>query len=102
MIHANQNLSEIEKFHYLRSFLKDKVTEIIKSIEITTDNYKDAWCAVKERFNNKRWILQKHIRAIFEIISLIKENHIQLRELLDALLKHLRVLKAMKRPRCSG
>ncbi|KYQ59291.1 hypothetical protein ALC60_01690 [Trachymyrmex zeteki] len=81
LIHANQRLSEIEKFHYLRSSLKDKAAEIIKSIETTTDNYKDAWSAVKERFDNKRWILQKHIKAIFEITPLTKENHVQLREL---------------------
>ncbi|KYQ47217.1 hypothetical protein ALC60_13774, partial [Trachymyrmex zeteki] len=27
----------------------------IKSVEMTTDNYHDAWTAVKERFDNKRW-----------------------------------------------
>ncbi|XP_018402792.1 PREDICTED: uncharacterized protein LOC108779784 [Cyphomyrmex costatus] len=98
LIHNNQNLSEIEKFHYLRSSLKDKAAEIIKSIETTTDNYKDAWNAIKERFDNKRWILQRHIKAIFEIAPVTKENHAQLRELLDTILKHLRALKAMGRP----
>ncbi|XP_018367012.1 PREDICTED: uncharacterized protein LOC108763673 [Trachymyrmex cornetzi] len=98
LIHANNSLTEIEKFHYLRSSLKDKASEIIKSIETTTDNYKDAWDAVKERFDNKRWIIQRHIRAIFEAPSLLKENHSQLRELLDTISKHLRALKALKRP----
>ncbi|XP_039310746.1 uncharacterized protein LOC120358928 [Solenopsis invicta] len=98
LIHANENLTEIEKFHYLRSLLKDKAAEVIKSIETTTDNYNDAWAAVKERFDNKRWIIQKHIRAIFDAPALSKENHIQLRELLDTILKHLRALKAIKRP----
>ncbi|XP_018396261.1 PREDICTED: uncharacterized protein LOC108774612 [Cyphomyrmex costatus] len=98
LIHTNQNLSEIEKFHYLRSSLKDKASEIIKSIETTADNYKDAWNALKERFDNKRWILQRHIKAIFEIAPVTKENYVQLRELLDTVLKHLRALKAMRRP----
>jgi len=66
----------------LRSSLKDKAAEIIKSIEITTDNYQEAWASIKERFDNKRWIIQKHVRAIFESPALLKENHIALRELL--------------------
>lgn len=98
LIHSNNSLSEIEKFHYLRSSLKGKAAEIIKSIETTTDNYNEAWAAVKERFDNKRWIVKKHINAIFDAPALSKENHINLRELLDTILKHLRALKAIKRP----
>jgi len=98
LIHMNSSLTEIEKFHHLRSSLKDKAAEIIKSIETTTDNYYDAWTAVKERYDNKRWIIQKHVRAIFDVPTLNKENHTALRELLDTILKHLRALKALKRP----
>jgi len=98
LIHMNSRLTEIEKFHYLRSSLKDKAAEIVKSIETTTDNYHDAWTAVKERYDNKRWIIQKHVRAIFDVPTLNKENHVALRELLDTILKHLRALKALKRP----
>lgn len=88
LIHANDNLTTIEKFHYLRSSLKDKAAEVIKSIETTTDNYEEAWAAVKERFDNKRWIVQRHIRSIFEAPAITKENHTTLRELLDTILKH--------------
>jgi len=98
LIHQNNNFSEIEKFHYLRSSLKGKAAEIIKSIETTTDNYNEAWIAVKEHFDNKRWIIQKHIKAIFDAPILTKENHTNLRELLNTILKHLRALKAIKRP----
>ncbi|KYN28043.1 hypothetical protein ALC57_02543, partial [Trachymyrmex cornetzi] len=53
---------------------------------------------IKERFDNKRWIVQRHIQAIFDVPALHKENHAALRELLNTILKHLRVLKALKRP----
>lgn len=98
LIHENDNLTKIEKFHYLRSALKDKAAEVIKSIETTTDNYNEAWASVKERFDNKHWIIQKYVRAIFDTPALTKENHVNLRELLGTVLKHLRALKAMKRP----
>ncbi|XP_018378092.1 PREDICTED: uncharacterized protein LOC108770856 [Trachymyrmex cornetzi] len=98
LIHLNGDLSEIEKFHYLRASLKDAAADIIKSIEITTANYEEAWTAVKERFDNQRWLVQKHIRALFELQAMRKENHGMIRELLDTVLKHLRVLKALNRP----
>jgi len=62
----NSSLTEIKIFHYLRSFLKDKAAEIIKFIETTTDNYYDAWTEVEKRYDNKRWVIQKHVRAIFD------------------------------------
>ncbi|XP_018374005.1 PREDICTED: uncharacterized protein LOC108768170 [Trachymyrmex cornetzi] len=89
LIHENDRLADIEKFHYLRSSLKDKAAEVIKSIETTTENYHEAWAAVKERFDNKRWIVQRHIRAIFDTPALVKENHAAMRELLDTIFKHV-------------
>lgn len=54
LIHLNEDLSEIERFHYLGSSLKDTAADIIKSIETTAANYSEAWTAVKERFDNQR------------------------------------------------
>ncbi|XP_018371002.1 PREDICTED: uncharacterized protein LOC108766304 [Trachymyrmex cornetzi] len=98
LIHLNEDLSEIEKFHYLRSSLKDTAANIIKSIETTAANYGEAWAAVKERFDNQRWLVQRHVRALFKIPAMRKENHSMIRELIDTVLKHLRALKALKRP----
>jgi len=41
LIHLNDGLTEIEKLHYLSS-LKDTAANIIKSLEITTENYLEA------------------------------------------------------------
>ncbi|XP_039315197.1 uncharacterized protein LOC120359860 [Solenopsis invicta] len=98
LIHANEKLSSIQKFHYLRSSLKDKAAEVIKSFDITTDNYAEAWQLLSERFDNKRRIVQTHIKAIFEIAPIHKENCTALRVLLDNVLKHFRALKALQRP----
>jgi len=98
LIHNNNSLTDIEKFHYLRSSLKEKAAEVIKSLETTTDNYQEAWDLVKARFDNKRWIVQRHIQAIFEASPVSKENHVALRELLDTTIKHVRALRALKLP----
>lgn len=98
LINANSNLSEIQKFHYLKSSLKGDAAGVVKTFEITTENYKEAWELLIERYDNRRHIVQSHIRSIFELPTLSKENHTQLRSLLDGVCKHLRALKAFERP----
>lgn len=98
LIHLNNKLSEIQKFHYLRSSLREKAADIIKSFDITSANYAEAYSLLKERFDNKKRIVKNHIKAIFDIAPVFKENFVGLRNLLDNLLKHFRALKALERP----
>ncbi|XP_018358952.1 PREDICTED: uncharacterized protein LOC108758463 [Trachymyrmex cornetzi] len=75
LIHSNDTLNDIQKFHYLKSALKDDEAKAIESLKITGVNYSDAWSKV-----------------------LKKENSVALRSLLDGTLKHTRALAALKRP----
>lgn len=58
----------------------------------------EAWELLIERYDNRRCIVQDHIKSFFELSSMPKENHTQLRVLLDGVCKHLRALKALERP----
>jgi len=56
LIHLNEDLIEVEKFHYLRSFLycyRDTAVDIMKSIKIAT-NCHEVWAVVKECFDSQR------------------------------------------------
>ncbi|KYQ58858.1 hypothetical protein ALC60_02141 [Trachymyrmex zeteki] len=53
---------------------------------------------LKRRYDDKRLIIQKHVKALFDLPSISKENHTKLRQLLDGALKHLRALRSMERP----
>ncbi|KYN09793.1 hypothetical protein ALC57_18086 [Trachymyrmex cornetzi] len=98
LIHTNEKLSSIQKFHYLRSSLKDEAANVIKSFDITASNYNEAWELLIERFDNKKRIIKTHIRVMFEITPIHKESPMALRGLIDEILKHFRALKALKRP----
>ncbi|XP_018360396.1 PREDICTED: uncharacterized protein LOC108759449 [Trachymyrmex cornetzi] len=96
---ANQDQAIAEiPFERNNAALKGEAAEAIESIEITGANYRDAWYRLKERYDNERVAVQKHIKAIFELPALRKENSIALRNLLDGILKHTRALTALKRP----
>lgn len=98
LIHRDLSITDIQKFHYLKSSLKGEAAEVIQSLEISSENYNEAWQMLNRRYDNKRLIVQKHIKALFELQSISKENHIGLRHLVDGVLKHLRALKAIGRP----
>lgn len=98
LIHSNNNLNDIQRFHYLKSSLKSEAAEIIESLEISGANYTDAWSRLKERYDNERLAVQNHIKAIFDLPVAKKENYVAIRRVSDGVLKHTRALQALKRP----
>ncbi|XP_018378048.1 PREDICTED: uncharacterized protein LOC108770819 [Trachymyrmex cornetzi] len=98
LIHRDRSINEIQKFHYLKAALKGKAAELVQSLEMSADNYEQAWQMLIKRYDNKRLIIQKHLRALFKLPSVTKENFNALRQLVDGVLKHIRALKAMGRP----
>lgn len=42
LIHHNNEIGNIQKFHYLRASLDDSALQIIQSLEFSTENYKSA------------------------------------------------------------
>ncbi|XP_029162186.1 uncharacterized protein LOC114933775 [Nylanderia fulva] len=68
------------------------------SLEISDANYNAAWNLLKERYDNKRVIVQNHIKAIIELPSMTRENYTELRQIADGATKHIHALQALKRP----
>jgi len=97
LIHNVRSIPRIQKFHYLRSALRGDAAAVIQSLEVSAANYDEAWQMLTVRYDNKRLIIQKHIKAIFELPAVTKENHAALRSLSDGVLKHVRALKALGR-----
>lgn len=67
LIHNNNEISDIQKFHYFKSCLKSEAANVLHSLEISANNYQSAWQMLEDRYNNKRSIIQRHIKAIFEL-----------------------------------
>nr|CAH7764842.1 unnamed protein product [Callosobruchus chinensis] len=95
LVNNNNSLTDIQRFYYLRSSLEVEVQQIIKSIEVSSDNYKIAWQMLEQRYENKKLIIHKHLKAIFDHPSISYESHIDLRNLYDSMTKHLRSLNSL-------
>lgn len=98
IIHSNTRLTDIQKFHYLISSLEGDAAHVIKSLEITAENYTEALSLLKQRYDDKRVIAQEHIKALFDLPTVTKGNFKMLRRLIDDVLRHTRSLKSFGRP----
>lgn len=98
VVHQNRKLTNSRKFQYLRSCLQGEALNVIRSLEISNDNYQLAWDLLKKRYHDTKHMVYTHIRAIFEIPDVSKEASANLRNLVDSIQKHIRALKILKQP----
>ncbi|KAJ8949757.1 hypothetical protein NQ318_005080 [Aromia moschata] len=92
---SNFHKQNIKKIPYLRASLEGTAAQVIKSIQVTSDNYNLAWGILCERFDNKRLLVQNHVRALFNLENIPRESSSKIRLLLDEVSKHLRSLKQL-------
>ena len=98
LIHGRNSLSNAEKLHYLKSNLSGDAALLLRSFQITDDNYEEAWNLLCERFDNKRYIIDCHLKALFNLPSLTQESSFGIRRILDTALENVRALEALKIP----
>lgn len=95
LIHENINITKIQKFHYLRASLQNEAAQVIRSIEFCSDNYENAYKALKDRYDNTRLLVHNHLQSIFSLNTINREFAQDIRHLNDAVFKHLRSLKQL-------
>ncbi|XP_072380639.1 uncharacterized protein [Diabrotica undecimpunctata] len=95
IIHTNTELSNIQKFHYLRLSLQGIAAETIRNLDISEATYETAWELLKDRFENKSLLVNNHIKKLFNLPHVSKNSHHDLRTLLDGFQRHLRSLESL-------
>jgi hypothetical protein len=95
LIDKNDRIPDIQKFHYLKSCLKNEANRIIESLTVSAANYKSAWETLQKRYNNKRLIVQEHLYAILNAPTINKNSQSTLRQLSDTFIINLNALKAL-------
>ncbi|XP_018404107.1 PREDICTED: uncharacterized protein LOC108780791 [Cyphomyrmex costatus] len=76
-----------------------EVFDVISSLDASAENYREAWQMLKSRYNDPGLIVENHVKALFDLPTMSKDNHATLRRLLDTVLKRTRALKALRRCR---
>lgn len=79
VIEDDLEMSKVEKFQHLLSCLEGVALETIRSIVPTEDNYTTALNLLCNRFDNKLFYFQAHVKAIFGLNGVEKGSAIGLR-----------------------
>ncbi|XP_069358343.1 uncharacterized protein [Maniola hyperantus] len=95
LIHSNNKLGNINKFHYLRAALKGSALIVIKNLEFTSKNYDVAWQLLSSRYDNERLLVNIHVNALLNFTTITKESGKALRNLVDTINRNLCALNTL-------
>jgi hypothetical protein len=98
LIHYNVTIDAISKFHYLKSSLEGIAANVIKSIPVSSENYIIAWDLLCERYNNKRLLINHHLKALFSLERINSASERSIRFIIDTVMKNLRSLETLGEP----
>ena len=67
-------LSPVEKFFHLRKKTTGRAHAIVSSFSLNGDNFELAWQALKDRYENKRVLVDKQLAKLFNIKAMTEEK----------------------------
>jgi hypothetical protein len=79
LINDNASLSDYQKFHYLKASMYGEAATLTAS----NDMFGSLWVAMKERYQIKRVIAERHISDLFNLKPVNRESSTDLWCLLD-------------------
>ena len=95
-IHLNSNLSDVDKFNYLRTLLDSTAFEAIAGLTLSSTNYHQAIEILRKQFGNKQVIISKHMDTLMSVDPISSDRHLRdLRRLYDNTESHVRSLKSL-------
>lgn len=86
------------KLFHLRNSLVGAAAGVIDQDIINNNDYDAAWETLRERFEDKQVIVDKHIDAIFNLPVMTKESAVGLRKLVNTVSKNVDALKNLELP----
>lgn len=95
-VHKNEQLTSIVKFHFLKSYLIGEAFECVKGYQLTSKNYQLAWESLKRRYDQKDFIINKHLRNLVRLPKTIQNASAQhLQSLVNATNEVLQVFPSL-------
>lgn len=91
-------MAKINKFYYLKGALKGSAALVISEVTFCENNYDTAWQLLCDRYNNKRLLLNHHLKSLFNVESITQESSAAIHSLIDSVHKDLRALKTLSLP----
>lgn len=89
------DLTDIEKFAYLRGQLSGDALSTISGLSLTNNNYKVALSLLKDRFGDTNVLIRAHIRELLKLDLVTNNNKDSLKKFVDKILVQTRSLESL-------
>lgn len=90
----SRDLRDVEKLSYLLSSLEGPALETVSGLATTNDNYSIAVDTLRKKYGSTDLVIDAHHQALNNI-KRASEDHLDCRQALDSIEKHLRVLQTL-------
>ena len=96
-IHDNEEISDIDRFNYLKRYLGGLALESVSGLTLSSANYKEAIAILKERFGNPQILISAHMDALIKVEKVNSKSDVKrLRKLYNKIESCIRNLSALK------
>ena len=95
LVHSSLDLSNIQKFYYLRSSLSGDALKLIQTIPLSANNYPVAWNLLVDHFQNPARLKASYVDALFEFPSMKRESAVDLHSLVEKFEANVRILQQL-------
>ncbi len=93
-VHSNPNLSDVQKFSYLKSQLQGVAARAVDGFPLTNANYKHSIDILADRFGQPHKIVNVHMQSLLEL-SPPSTSLPSLRQFYDSMESHVRGLESL-------
>ena len=94
-VHENPDLTDIERFTYLKGYITGDAARCIEGLNLTDANYDAALRLLKDRFGNQKLIISRHMSALLDLEKVKSSSKIkELRAMYDKVMVNIRALRA--------
>ena len=95
-IHNSEDLDDVQKFNYLKSYLFGNAARALDGLAATSENYAEAVEMLCDRFGNKQVIISSHMRKFDEIKAVRNISDLNgLRNVYDQIESNVRSLQTV-------
>ncbi|CAK9797165.1 hypothetical protein ANTQUA_LOCUS1055 [Anthophora quadrimaculata] len=98
LVHDNEDLIGVQKFHLLKNSLRGEVTAVTASLNASESNYVVAWELLQKRCNKPRKIIHAHLQLLLDLPEVTRDTPANLRRLAEQAQVHVNALKAIGQP----
>uniref|UniRef100_A0A1Y1MFQ3 CCHC-type domain-containing protein n=1 Tax=Photinus pyralis TaxID=7054 RepID=A0A1Y1MFQ3_PHOPY len=95
MVYNNNSLSNNDKFNCLKNCLAGELAEIIACLPDAQANFTTVWEILKARFENRKIIVNSHLKEIVDLPVLSKVSHTFIKNLHNTFLKNVSALESL-------